>query len=119
MALALELLTPLLALRRLGRAGCRTAQPGLTLMVVESAVSQVHGGNTLGPVFMLGLLLALTGLLLVAADGLRHRRWLAPLPFLAFLVAIGSGDHGGFLALALVWAAIAAINPVRDALVTS
>ena len=117
--LAVQLLPPLLALGRIGGMGCRIAQAGLALMVVESAASQIHEGNTLGPVFMLGLLLTLVGLILVAVDGLRRRRWLAPLPFVALLVAIGSGDHGGFLALTLTWAAIAAINPGQSALATS
>lgn len=104
---ALEHLTPFLTPNRVGRIGRRIAQVGLGLMVIESAASQAHGGNTLGPVFMLGLLLTAAGLLAVAGDGLRRRRWLGPLPFLAFLIAIGAGDHGGFLLLGLTWAGLA------------
>jgi hypothetical protein len=107
MAVALELLPGLLDAARFARAGCRVAQVGLGLMVVESAASQVHGGNTLGPVFLLGLLGALVGLLLVSAAGVRRRTWPAVVPFVALLVGVGAGDHGGFLVLGLAWAALA------------
>jgi hypothetical protein len=107
MAIALELLPGLLGAARLARAGRRVAQVGLGLMVVESLASQVHDGNTLGPVFMLGLLAALVGLLMVAADGVRRRVWLAAVPFVALLVGVGAGDHGGFIVLGLAWAALA------------
>lgn len=107
MAVGLELLAPLLELRRLGRIGIRTAQLGLVLMCVESIASQVHGGNTLGVVFMLGLLATVIGLGLVSVDGLRRRRWLAPLPLLALIVGIATGDHGGFLFVGLVWLILA------------
>ena len=107
MALALELLRAPLRLARLGGAGTRAAQAGLVLMCLESIASQVHGGNTLGAVFMTGLLAALVGLALICADGLRRRRWLAPLLLLALLIGIGAGDHGGFLLLGAVWLTLA------------
>lgn len=116
MALALELLRKPLQLARLGHTGMRLAQVGLSLMCVESSASEVHGGNTLGVVFMLGLLAAVSGLALVCADGLRRRRWLAALPLLALVVGIGTGDHGGFLLVGLVWLVLASINkpPATD-----
>lgn len=104
MALAIDLLPPLLSCHRLGRAGCRVAQAGLVAMAAESVASQTHGGNTLGPLFLLGLVASLAGLILVAIDGLRQRRWMAAVPFLALSVAVGAGDHGGFLLLGLAWA---------------
>jgi hypothetical protein len=109
MAVATEGLPALLRLRRAGMIAVRTAQAGLAMMVLESAASQVHGGNTLGPVFMLGLLLALVGFLAAGIDGLRRpgARWIAPLPFLAMLVGIAAGDRGGFVVLGAVWAGLA------------
>lgn len=107
MALALELLRRPLQLAPLGRTGIRLSQVGLVLMCVESIASEAHGGNTLGVVFMLGLLTAVIGLALVCVDGLRRRRWLAALPLLALIVGIGTGDRGGFLVVGLVWLVLA------------
>jgi hypothetical protein len=107
LALALDLLRTPLRLIRLGVAGTRVAQTGLGLMCLESVASQVHGGNSLGAVFMLGLLAAVIGLLLVCANGLRRRRWLAPLPLLALLIGIAAGDRGGFIVTGLVWLTLA------------
>lgn len=103
LAVALEMVKEPLHLTRLGHAGLRTSQAGLTLMCVESIASQIHNGNTLGPVFMLGLLVAVVGLALTAVGGWHQNRWLAPLPLLALLVGIAAGDRGGFAVLGLVW----------------
>ncbi len=103
LAVALEMLREPLRLTRLGRAGLRSGQVGLTLMCIESIASQVHNGNTLGPVFMVGLLVAIVGLTLTAVGGWHENRWLAPLPLLALLVGIAAGDRGGFAVLGLVW----------------
>jgi hypothetical protein len=86
-------------------------------MTLESVASQVHGGNTLDGVFMIGLLLTLVGFLVSGIDGVVHpgSRWLAPVPFVALLVAIGAGDRGGFLALGLVWCALSVGAPARPA----
>jgi hypothetical protein len=109
MAVACPLLVALLRPTRLGFGGVRSAQAGLVLMSVESVASQVHGGNTLGPVFMLGLLLTVAGFLVLGIDGLRRpgARWLALLPLVTMLVGIGAGDQGGFLLLGVAWAGLA------------
>jgi hypothetical protein len=114
-ALALAGLAILLADTRLSRRATRAAQLGLAGMTVESIASLVHGGNTLGPLFFGGLLLALGGLGTLAVAGLRadRLRWAAPLPVLALIVGIAGGDHGGFLATGLVWLALATISPVK------
>jgi hypothetical protein len=108
-----ERLVPMLGLGRAGRACLRVAQVGLVAMVVESTASLFHGGNTLWMVFFGGLVLALLGFLGVGIDGLRRRagRAVALLPFLALLVAIAAGDHGGFVVLGIVWLAIGASAP--------
>lgn len=115
MALAVELLPAALPLARIGRLGVRGTQVGLGMMTVESVASEVHGGNILGPVFMLGLLLTTVGFVAVALDGLSRpgARWLAALPLAAMLVGIGAGDHGGFAVLGLTWGALAFSAPGR------
>jgi len=110
MALAVDLLRTQLDLRRLGRAGTGVARVGLVLMSVESIASELHGGDTIGAVFMLGLLGSVVGLALIGIDGLRRRRLLAALPLLGLLVGIGAGDHGGFVVLGLVWSTLAATD---------
>jgi hypothetical protein len=96
MAVASGLLPSLLSLARVGQAGLRVAQVGLILMTVESAVSEAHGGSTLGPVFMLGLLLTVVGYVVLGVDGLRRpgARWLALLPAVAMLVGMGAAWCG-------------------------
>lgn len=113
LACAAERIIALAQLSRVGRAGVRTSQTGLGLMTIESLASQVHGGNTLGPVFLLGLLLALIGYLVAGVDGMigPRGRWLALLPLAGFAIAIGAGDRGGFLVLGLIWCVLCLAVP--------
>lgn len=108
-AIALAWLGPMLASGRLAAWSTRIAQAGLVAMTIESIASLVHGGNTLGPVFFLGLMLALAGTAALGYAGLRARRltWAAPLPALALLIGIAGGDHGGLLATGIVWLVLA------------
>jgi hypothetical protein len=108
LAVAVDALREPLALGRVGLVGLRTAQTGLVLMTVESVASEVHGGNTLGLVFVVGLLASVVGLAVVAVAGWRGSRWLSPLPLLALLVGIAAGDMGGFVVLGIVWLTLAA-----------
>jgi hypothetical protein len=113
-ALAVALALPAFARRlQVGRAGAIgriAAQVGYVAMAVESWASLAHGGNTLGPVFSVGLLLVFGGLLALAVSGVKAGivRWAAPLPVLGMLVGIAGGDQGGSIALAVVWLVIAA-----------
>jgi hypothetical protein len=97
-----------LLISRLGRAGVIAAQLGYAAMAVESIVSGVHDGNTLGGLFFGGLVLSLVGLLLLGIAGLisGRVRWAAMLPFIGMLVAIAGGDHGGSILLGVVWAVL-------------
>lgn len=106
---ALPGVAALLGAGRAGLVGTRVAQVGHVAIAVECVASTIHGGNTLGPVFMLGLLAALLGLAILAIDGLRAgaQRALAPLPILALLVGIAAGNAGGAIALGIAWAALA------------
>ncbi len=103
--IALPILGRVLAVGRVGRIGVLVAQVGFTAMTVESIVSSIHDGNTLGGVFFGGLLLTLLGLLVFGIDAIRtgRPRWAAPLPFLGMIVAIAGGDHGGSIVLGAVW----------------
>ncbi len=115
-AIALPGLAARLQVNRLGTAGTRIAQVGQLAMAVESIASTIHGGNTLGPVFVLGLLASLVGMALLAVDGFRAgaARPLAPIPLLALLVGIAGGDQGGAIVLGIAWAGLA-ILASRDA----
>jgi hypothetical protein len=108
-ALALPALADRLGLRRVGMIGTRLAQAGQVAMAIESIASTIHGGNTLGPVFALGLVAAVLGLVLLAIDGIRAgaARTLAPVPLVGLLVGIAAGDQGGAILLGVAWAAIA------------
>jgi hypothetical protein len=114
-ALALPGLARALAIGRLASWATRAAQLGLAGMTVESVASLIHGGNTLGVLFLAGLLLTLVGLTGLAVAGMRsgQLRWAAPLPPLGLLVGIAGGDHGGFLATAAVWLTLAIAIDVR------
>ncbi len=105
LVVALPGLSPRLGLRRVGRGGIIAAQVGFAAMAVESVVSSVHDGNTLGGLFFGGLLLSLAGLLALGIDGLLagRRRWAALLPFLGMFVGIAGGNHGGSVVTAVVW----------------
>lgn len=108
-AIAAQRLRTQLSLGRVGVVGLRAAQVGLTAMAIESLASELHDGNTLGPVFFLGVVLTLLGFLVAGIDGLRHpgARWVALLPFLGLLVGIGAGEAGGFMVLGAVWLVLA------------
>jgi hypothetical protein len=94
---------------RAGRAAVVVAQVGCAAMAVESAVSAVHGGNTLGLLFLAGVLLMAVGTLALGIAGLVAGavRWAAPLPLLGWLVTIGGGDHGGSIVLGALCLAFA------------
>jgi hypothetical protein len=110
-AVALSCFAGSLDRSRVGRTAVRLAQAGLGAMTVESIASLIHGGNTLGPVFVVGLMLTLVGLLVTAVVGLRidSVRWVAPLPFIGLFLSIAAGNQGGAIAFAVVWLAIAAL----------
>jgi hypothetical protein len=112
---ALPAVGRLLAPTRFGRVGTVVAQVGYAAMAIESIASGVHGGNTLGIVFVLGLGLSLLGLLALAVAGLIDGalRWAAALPLLGMLVGIAGGDHGASIVLGAVWAGFAVLLAKR------
>lgn len=85
------------------------AQVGLAAMGVESAVSAVHRVHALGPLFGLGILLTLLGLLILAVAGLARGglRWPAPLPLLGMVVAAAGGGAGASLVTGAIWLLLA------------
>ena len=105
LVIALPAIGRWLQVSRLGRAGVIAAQIGFAAMAVESIASGVNDGNTLGPVFFLGLLLTLLGQLVLGIAALisGRARWAAMLPFIGLLVGIIGGDHGGSVVLGVVW----------------
>jgi hypothetical protein len=108
-ALTLPVFGRWLGVGRAGRLAVVVAQVGCAAMAVESAVSAVHGGNTLGLLFLAGVLLMAVGTLALGIAGLVAGavRWAAPLPLLGWLVTIGGGDHGGSIVLGALCLAFA------------
>jgi hypothetical protein len=94
-----------LRVNRAGRVATRVGQIGFAAMGIETVASVAHGGNTLGGLFFVGLLLVALGTLTLAVTGImaRSSRWAAPLPFLGWLIAIAAGDHGGSIVFAAIW----------------
>lgn len=95
---------------RVGRGAVTAAQIGYAAMVVESIVSAIYGGNTLGGLFFAGVLLSLVGLLVLGISAViaGRRRWAALMPFLGMFVAIAGGEHGGSIITAAVWVVLGA-----------
>lgn len=91
-----------------GRVASRAAALGYLIMGAESVASLLHGGNTWGPSFFVGLLLALVSsiVLSVSAVRARHHTWLSTLPALALLIGVAAGNQGGFMLLGLGWLAL-------------
>ena len=115
-AVALPAVVSLVNAGRLAGMGERIAQAGLGAIALECIASTIHDGNTLGPVFMLGLLAAITGLALLAVDGLRsgEARTLAVLPVLGLVVGIATGNQGGAIVLGALCAALAIVISRSD-----
>jgi hypothetical protein len=111
-ALTLPTVARWLGVRQVGRGAVVVAQVGCVAMAVESAVSAVHRGSTLGVLFLGGVLLVALGLLALGITGLLAGvvRWAAPLPLLGWLVTIGGGDHGGSVVLGLLCFAYALLG---------
>lgn len=109
-AFALPYIGRWLGVNRVGQVSVIAAQIGFGAMAVETVVSLVHGGNTLGAVFFIGLVLVTLGTLVLAITGLLAGvvPWAAPLPLLGWLVSIAGGDHGGSIALGMLCLAAAA-----------
>jgi hypothetical protein len=119
-ALALPGLCQWFAAGPVARRGARIAQVGYLGLAVASAASLAAGRTTLGPVFLIGLLASLIGLLVLGVDAMRRsrHRWAGLLPFGGMVAAIGLGDVGGSVVLAAVWAVLAWQLTFIDAPVT-
>ncbi len=113
-AIALVLTIPLVPFLLIGRSrverlAVAASQTGFAAMLASAIASIAVGGDTLGPMFFLGVLAALVGLLAVATQAVRARRghwWASPVAFAGLLLGIGLGDHGGTLLLGLAWIAV-------------
>jgi hypothetical protein len=95
---------------RLTRVAVATSRVGFASVLVSSGASIAVGHTTLGPAFLLGLLVALAGLLATAIATVRAgvlTWWCGPLPLAGFVLGISLGDHGGGLIMAAAFAALA------------
>jgi hypothetical protein len=101
---------------RAARVAARAAQLGFGALLVSSCASIAAGGNTLGPAFLLGILVTLLGLLVLSATSIRARGalwWAAPL-VLAGLVASMALAHGGAVVFGVAWLVVAIALRERD-----
>jgi hypothetical protein len=95
---------------RAARIATRIGQLGFGAMLLAAVASIAAGGNVLGPVFFLGLIGALSGLLVTAISQTRARpkAWWGPLVVLVGLLAgMALGDHGGGILIGISWATVA------------
>jgi hypothetical protein len=114
-ALALAATIPLLPVlsthvSRTVRIATRISQIGFSAMLINAIASTAADGNVLGPVFFLGLVAALCGLVVVAFSQVRTRLtpwWLSPVVLVGLLAGMALGDHGGGILIGISWATVA------------
>ena len=91
---------------RLGLAGCYTAAGGTALMLISAAATLVGGANALGLLFVLGLLAAALGQLLLGAAVARAKllpAWAGLGLALALPVSVLLASYGGGMFVAAAW----------------
>lgn len=94
---------------RVARVAARIVQAGFAGMLISAVGSLAAGGTVLGPVFLVGVLASLAGLVALTVPALRSRPsgwWMAPLAFVGLLLSMVLGDHGGGILFGLAWIAI-------------
>lgn len=93
---------------RLSSAAVWITRSGFGAMLVSAVASLAVGGDELGPLFLLGVLASIVGLLALSASAVRRRRgcwWSAPIVAAGLVLSIALGDHGGGILLGIAWAA--------------
>jgi hypothetical protein len=111
--LALVASLPLVGLLRYGTGRISAVavwvtRAGFGAMLVSAVPSLAAGGNELGPLFLLGVLASVVGLVALSASAVRSRRgswWSAPTVAAGLILSIALGDHGGGILLGIAWAA--------------
>ena len=94
---------------RVGVLASRVVQLGFAAMLVSAVASLAAGETTLGPLFLLGVLAGVVGLLALTIGAIRRRTtgwWASPLAFVGLVASIALGDHGGGILMGLAWIAI-------------
>jgi hypothetical protein len=93
---------------RIATAAAWVARAGFGAMLVSAVASLAAGGNELGPLFLLGVLAGIVGLVALSVGVARRRRgswWTAPIVAVGLVLSIALGDHGGGILLGIAWAA--------------
>jgi hypothetical protein len=81
---------------------------GFGAMLVSAVASLAAGGDELGPLFLLGVLASLVGLVALSTGAVRRRDrswWTAPTIAAGLILGIALGDNGGGILLGIAWAA--------------
>lgn len=92
-----------------GKAGFYTAAVGQVALLVSAAASFATGEDVLGPVFVLGFLLWLIGLVVLAFATFRAAilpRWSAAVLAVGLLLSVPVFERGGTIVLGLAWIAL-------------
>jgi hypothetical protein len=92
------------------RIATRIAQIGSSAMLIDAIASTTAGRNVLGPVFFVGLLGTLGGLVVMTISQIRTRLgtwWLCPVVLVGLLAGMALGDHGGGILIGISWATVA------------
>lgn len=79
---------------------------GFAAMLVSAIASLAAGGDELGPLFLLGVLASVVGLVALSVGAMRRRDgswWSAPAVAAGLVLSIALGDHGGGILLGIAW----------------
>jgi len=94
---------------RLSAVAAWSTRAGFGAMLVSAIPSLVSGRNELGPLFLLGVLASVVGLVVLSVGAVRNRPrfwWTTPTIAAGLVLSIALGDHGGGILFATAWAAV-------------
>jgi hypothetical protein len=92
---------------RLSAVAAWSTRAGFGAMLVSAIPSLVAGRNELGPLFLLGVLASVVGLVVLSAGAVRNRPgfwWTTPTVAAGLVLSIALGDHGGGILFGIAWA---------------
>jgi len=92
---------------RLSAVAAWSTRAGFGAMLVSAIPSLVSGRNELGPLFLLGVLASVVGLVVLSVGAVRIRQrfwWTTPTIAAGLVLSIALGDHGGGILFAIAWA---------------
>jgi hypothetical protein len=92
---------------RLSAAAAWATRAGFGVMLASAIPSLVAGRNELAPLFLLGVLASVVGLVVLSVGAVRNRSgfwWTTPTVAAGLILSIALGDHGGGILFGIAWA---------------